>query len=161
MAIDFQFDPDRTVLGTVFTHAGEELFALTEEDRLKHVLAIGKTGMGKTTLLKNMAVQDMYAARGFGVIDPHGDLSRDLLNQIPSWRARELVYIDPSDQERVARFNILARVAPEHIAARAADVLATFKAVWGEVGGGARMERILYFSIAALIEAPSTTLLSL
>jgi DNA helicase HerA-like ATPase len=76
MAIDFQFDPDRTVFVTVFTHAGEELFALSEEDRLKHVLAIGKTGMGKTTLLKNMAIQDMYAGRGFGVIDPHGDLSR-------------------------------------------------------------------------------------
>jgi hypothetical protein len=58
MVIDFQFDPDWTVLGTVL--AGEELFALTEEDRLKHVLAIGKTGMGKT-LLKNMAVQDMNA----------------------------------------------------------------------------------------------------
>src|SRR5262249_54121441 len=52
-------------------------------------------------------------------------------------------------------------VAPERIAATAADVLSTFKAVWGEVGWGARMERILYFSIAALIEAPSTTLLSL
>src|SRR5262249_23176457 len=72
-----------------------------------------------------------------------------------------LVYIDPSDQERVVTFNLLANVAPDRVAATAADVLATFKAVWGEVGWGARMERILYFSIAALIEAPSTTLLSL
>jgi type IV secretion system coupling TraD/TrwB family protein len=159
--IDFQFDPHRTVLGTVFTRAGEETFALTQEDRLKHVLAIGKTGMGKTTLLKNMALQDMHTGRGLGVIDPHGDLSRELLDEIPSWRARDLVYINPSDQERTVTFNILASVPPERIAATAADVLATFKAVWGEVGWGARMERILYASIAALIEAPSTTLLGL
>ena len=161
MAIDFQFDPERTVLGTVFTHAGEEEFALQEEDRLKHVLVIGKTGMGKTTLLRNMAVQDIYAGRGLGVIDPHGDLSRDLLDAIPAWRARDLVYIDPGDQERVVTFNILASVPRERIAATAADVLATFKAVWGVVGWGARMERILYASIAALIEAPGTTLLGL
>jgi hypothetical protein len=161
MAIDFHFDPERTVLGTVFTRAGEEVFALGEDDRLKHVLAIGKTGMGKTTLLKNMILQDIYAGRGVGVIDPHGDLSQDLLNAFPEWRARDLVYIDPSDSERVATFNILASVPPDRIAPTAADVLATFKAVWGEVGWGARMERILYFSIAALIEAPSTTLLSL
>jgi type IV secretion system coupling TraD/TrwB family protein len=161
MAIDCQFDPDRTVLGTVFTHAGEEVLGLSLEDRLKHVLAIGKTGMGKTTLLYNMIAQDMYAGRGFAVIDPHGDLSRDLLNAIPRWRTQDLVYINPSDRERVVTFNILESVAPDRIAATAADVLATFKAVWGEVGWGARMERILYFSIAALIEAPSTTLLSL
>jgi hypothetical protein len=159
MTIDFQFDPDRTVLGTVFTHAGEEVFALTLDDRLKHMLAIGKTGTGKTTLLYNMIVQDMYAGRGFAVIDPHGDLSRDLLDAIPRWRAQDLVYIKPSDQERVVTFNLLGNVVPERVAATAADVLATFKAVWGEVGWGARMERILYFSIAALIEAPSTTLL--
>jgi hypothetical protein len=161
MTIDFQFDPDRTVLGTVFTCAGEGLFALSPEDRLKHMLAIGKTGMGKTTLLHNMIVQDIYAGRGVGVIDPHGDLSRDLLNAIPTWRTQDLVYIDPSDLERVVTFNILASVPPDRIAATAADVLATFKAVWGEVGWGARMERILYFSIAALIEAPNTTLMSL
>jgi hypothetical protein len=161
MTIDFQFDPDRTVLGTVFTRAGEEEFAFSLVDRLKHVLAIGKTGMGKTTLLKNMALQDMYAGRGFAFIDPHGDVSRDLLESIPSWRTQDLVYINPSDPERVVTFNILASVAPDRIAATAADVLATFKAVWGEAGWGARMERIPYFSIAALIEAPNTTLLCL
>jgi len=58
--MDFHFDPERTVLGSIFTHAGEEVLALTEADRLKHLLVIGKTGMGKTTLLKNIAIQDMH-----------------------------------------------------------------------------------------------------
>lgn len=159
--IDFQFDPDRTLLGSVFTAAGEGEFALSADDRLKHLLLIGKTGMGKTTVLKNIALQDIYAGRGLAVLDPHGDLSRELLDAFPSWRARDLVYIDPNDRDRVVTFNILGSVSPDRIAAAAADVLATFKAVWGEVGWGARMERILYASIAALIEAPCTTLLGL
>ena len=103
----------------------------------------------------------MYAGRGVGVIDPHGDLSRHLLNHMPAPRARDLVYIDPSETERIVTFNIVASVAPERIAATAADVLSTFKAVWGDVGWGVRMDRILYFSIASLIEAPNTRLLSL
>src|SRR4029079_7250937 len=97
---------------------------------------------------------------GVGVIDPHGDLSRDLLNALPSSRVRDLVYFDPSS-EHVVTFNPVGNVPKERVAAHAADLLATFKAVWGEVGWGARMERILYFSIAALIEVPSTTLLGL
>jgi hypothetical protein len=161
MAIDFEFDPERTVLGTVFTAAGEGEFALSKEDRLKHLLAIGKTGQVKSTLLKNIALQDIYCGRGCAVIDPHGDLSQELLDAFPEWRARDLVYIDPSDSDRVVTFNMVQTVPPELIAARAADVLATFKAVWGEVGWGARMERILYAALAALLEAPSTTLLGL
>ena len=118
---------------------------------------LGKSGRGKTTTLYNLAESLMEGGHGLGIIDPHGDLSRDLLDALPSSRVRDLVYFDPSS-ERVVTFNPLANVAEERIAARAADLLATFKAVWGEVGWGARMERILYFSIAALIEAPSTTL---
>jgi hypothetical protein len=158
--MDFAFNPDRTVLGTVFTHAGEEQLVLSEADRLKHMLVIGKTGMGKTTLLKNMAVQDMHAGRGLGLIDPHGDLSRELLDQFPAFRARDLIYIDPGDETRVVTFNVLARVPREQIAARAADVLAAFHAVWAN-SWGPRLERILYNAIAAMIEAPNTSLLGL
>src|SRR2546423_959768 len=102
--MDFQFNPDRTILGTAFTRAGEEQFSLSETDRFQHVLAIGKTGRGKTTLLENMLMQDIYAGRGIGLIDPHGDLSRSLLEHFPSFRARDLVLIDPSDDERVVTF---------------------------------------------------------
>src|SRR5262249_56122222 len=102
----------------------------------------------------------MYAGRGVGVIDPHGDLSRHLLNHMPAPRARDLVYIDPSETERIVTFNIVTSVAPERIAATAADVLSTFKAVWGDVGWGVRMDRILYFSIASLIQAPNPSLLT-
>ena len=158
--MDFSFDPARTVLGSLFTHAGEEELSLTESDRLNHMLIIGKTGMGKTTLLKNIALQEMHTGRGVGVIDPHGDLSRDLLDQYPLSRARDLVYIDPSDEERVVTFNLLANVPPERIAAATAEIVAAFRAVW-DMSWGPRMERILYNAIAALIEAPDTSLLGM
>jgi DNA helicase HerA-like ATPase len=157
----FQFDPDRTVLGTVFTHAGEEDFALSQLDRMNHMLVIGKTGMGKTRLLRNIILQDIHTGRGVGVIDPHGDLQNDILNEYPSWRARELVYLDPNDPERIVTFNVLANVPRERIAATAAEVVGAFKAVWENIGWGARMERILYFAIAALLEAENTSLVGL
>jgi hypothetical protein len=159
MAIE-NSNPWRTVLGTAFTRAGEEAIGWSLHDLLGHMWLIGKSGRGKTTTLHNLAVDLMRAGFGLGVIDPHGDLSRDLLTALPSSRVRDLVYFDPSSPH-IVTFNPVANVPAERVAARAADLLAAFKAVWGEIGWGARMERILYFSIAALIEAPSTTLLSL
>lgn len=158
--MEFTFDPDRTILGTAYTPAGEEVLALSERDRLQHMLVLGKTGRGKTTLLENIIVQDIYAGRGVGVIDPHGDLSRALLEHIPSFRARDLVYIDPSDEERVVTFNMVACVPRNRIAFVTASVIGAFKAVYGD-SWGYRMERILYNAVAALIEAPGTSLIGL
>jgi DNA helicase HerA-like ATPase len=157
----FEFDPERTVLGTVFTHAGEEVLALTELDRMNHMLVIGKTGMGKTQLLRNIILQDIHTGRGVGVIDPHGDLQHEVLNEYPRWRARDLVYLDPNDPERVVTFIVFADVPPNRIAATAAEIVGALKAVWGEIGWGARMERILYSSIAALLEATHTSFVCL
>src|SRR5437660_7554726 len=100
-AMNFDFDPQRSILGTVFTHAGEEELALSELDRMNHMLVIGKTGMGKTRMLKNIIVQDIHTNCGVGVIDPHGDLQDELLDEIPRRRARDLVYLEPNDPERV------------------------------------------------------------
>ena len=72
-------------------------FGLTTADRRHHTYIVGKTGSGKTTLLRNLILHDMYADRGVGVIDPHGDLAYDLLNCIPSHRSEDLVYFDPAD----------------------------------------------------------------
>jgi len=158
--VEFAFDPDRTVLGTVFTSAGEGEFALSDTDRARHMLVIGKTGQGKSTLLRNVAVQDIHTGRGVGIIDPHGDLSRELLDDIPSFRARDLVWIDLNDEERVVTFNLLENVPRERIAATASNIVAAFRAVWAD-SWGPRMERILYAAIAALTEAPNTSLLGL
>ena len=157
--MDFHFDQSRTILGSVFTHAGEEEFALSELDRMNHMLVIGKTGMGKTRFLKNIIVQDIHTGQGVGIIDPHGDLKEELLNEIPRSRARDLVYLDPNDAERVVTFNVLDNVPSERIAPTASEIVAAFRAVWDS--WGPRMERILYNAISALIEARDTSLVGL
>jgi hypothetical protein len=128
---------------------------------MQHMLVIGKTGMGKTRLLKSIIVQDIHTGRGVGVIDPHGDLQNEILDEIPRSRARDLIYLDPNDRERVVTLNVLADVPRDRIAPSASEIVGGFKAVWGDVGWGARMERILYFAIAALIEARDASLLGL
>src|SRR5438105_1596624 len=128
--MDFDFNRERTILGTVFTHGGEEELSLSDLDRMNHMLVIGKTGMGKTRLLKNIIVQDMHSGRGVGVIDPHGDLQDELLDEIPRRRTRDLVYLDPNDPERVVTFNVVANVPRDRIAPTTAEIVAAFKAVY-------------------------------
>src|SRR5262249_26056086 len=158
--MDFHFQNDRTILGSVFTAAGEEDISLTELDRMQHMLVIGKTGMGKTRLLKNLILQDIYAHRGAGIIDPHGDLQHELLDAFPRHRARDLVYLNPDDRERVVTFNVLENVPDDRIAPTASEIVAAFRAVW-DSSWGPRMERILYNAISALIEAQNTSLVAL
>ena len=156
----FHFDPNTTALGTVFTHAGEELLTLSLEDRLSHCHVLGKTGHGKSVLLTNTALQDIYAGRGIAIFDPHGDMSSEILQRLPSWRSRDLVYIDPNDTERVVSINLVDNVPPDRVDFVAASIVGTFKAIYGE-SWGPRLERILYASVAALIECPGTSLVGL
>src|SRR5687767_13959567 len=92
---------------------GSETFGLRSADRSQHVYCLGKTRTGKTTLLRNLILQDIYAGRGVGVIDPHGDLAHDVLDHIPSWRADDVVYFDPADLDYPVGFNLLQRVPLE------------------------------------------------
>lgn len=77
------------------------------EDRRRHMYIIGKTGMGKSELLKEMIKQDIRAGHGVCVIDPHGDLVEDTLRFIPPERAEDVIYFDPSDTERPMGLNLL------------------------------------------------------
>ncbi len=83
------------------------------EDRRRHVYIIGKTGVGKSVLLHDMARQDIKAGHGVCVIDPHGDLVEDLLKFIPPERAEDVIYFDPSDTERPMGLNIMEAYTEE------------------------------------------------
>ena len=58
---------------------------------------VGKTGMGKTTLMENMILNDIYAGHGVGLVDPHGDYAEKIINYIPPWRINDVVYFNPAD----------------------------------------------------------------
>ncbi len=80
---------------------------ILQEDRRRHLYIIGKTGVGKSELLKDMAIQDIKAGHGVCVIDPHGDLVEDILQYVPPERAEDVIYFDPSDAERPYGLNLL------------------------------------------------------
>ena len=72
-------------------------FGLSIAERRQHVLLLGKTGVGKSTLLRNMVIQDIQAGRGCLFIDPHGDEAERLLDFIPPWRTADVIYGDPTE----------------------------------------------------------------
>ncbi len=80
---------------------------LSDRDRRHHMYLVGQTGTGKTTLLKQMALDDMAAGRGLAVIDPHGDLFEDLLGSVPPERRGDVVVLDPTDMEFPVGLNVL------------------------------------------------------
>ncbi|MEK7596339.1 MAG: type IV secretion system DNA-binding domain-containing protein [Patescibacteria group bacterium] len=135
-------------------------FGIKEEDRRKHIYVIGKTGMGKSTLLENMAIQDIAAGNGLGVIDPHGELAEKLLNYIPKERIKDVVYFNPADTEFPVAFNVLEKIGDNQRHLMAAGLMGVFKKIWPDVWS-ARMEYILNNTVLALLEYPNSTLLGI
>src|SRR3977135_3346265 len=86
------------------------IVSIHEKDRRKHMAIFGKSGVGKTTLMRNMAVADIDAGNGLTVIDPHGSLCEDLLNAIPRPRTNDVIHVNPADPDRVIGLNVLESV---------------------------------------------------
>jgi hypothetical protein len=77
----------------------DQIFGIKDKDRSGHIYCIGKTGVGKSTLLLNMAISDIHSSKGIGIIDPHGDLSESILDYIPNERIKDVVYFNGCDTE--------------------------------------------------------------
>lgn len=95
-------------LGRSIYRGQERPIYISEEDRMKHMYLIGRTGTGKTELLKSMILQDMRAGRGLCFLEPHGDGIEELLELVPPERAEDVIIFDPSDIARPVGFNLLA-----------------------------------------------------
>ncbi len=80
---------------------------LSVESRNQHLWLLGKTGVGKSTLIAQMALQDIYDGRGVIVIDPHGDLIRDIAGRVPKERIEDIILFDPADSEYPVGLNPL------------------------------------------------------
>lgn len=79
---------------------------LSEDDRRRHMYLVGQTGTGKSTLLKNLALQDMLNGKGFAFIDPHGDVAEELLAMVPRERTEDVIYFCPADMEYPLGLNL-------------------------------------------------------
>ncbi len=148
---------DLTYLGRVTYHRDRRRFGLLREDRFAHLYVIGKTGVGKSTLLCNMARQDATRGEGFALIDPHGDLASTLYREVQATGRRDVVYLDATDPTQPYGYNPLRQVRPEFIPLAASGLLEVFKKMWSDAWG-VRMEHILRNCLYALLEQPDATL---
>ncbi len=119
---------------------------------------LGKTGMGKSTVLENMIIQDIINGKGVGVVDPHGDLVEKVVQYIPSRRINDVIYFNPYDLEYPIAFNVLEKVDPLRRHLVASGIVGVFKKIWAE-SWGPRLEYLLRNTILALLDYPDSTLL--
>lgn len=153
-------DYDITPIGYTTWRNQNISFGIKDKDRLGHIYCIGKTGMGKSTLLQKMALSDIIKGKGCGIIDPHGDVAKYLLERIPEDRKKDVVYIHPGDKNNSITFNPLHAVHTEFHSLVASGLLSTFKKIWGEFWGP-RLEHVLRHSLLTLLNYPKATLLQI
>ncbi len=155
-----QFDPNKiTFFGRTDSRGKNIAFGIKAKDRQRHMYVIGKTGMGKSTLLENMAVQDIQNGEGLAFIDPHGSAAETLLSYIPPERVNDVLYFAPSDTAHPISFNIMEDVGPDKRHLVVSGLMSVFKKIWVDAWS-ARMEYILSNTLLALLEYPDSTLLS-
>lgn len=134
------------------------IFGIKDEDRRKHVYIMGKTGAGKSTLIANMAIDDIRKGRGIGIIDPHGDLCETILDYIPKRRLNDVVYLEPFDTERPFSLNVLEIKNKQHKDLIASGIVSIFSKIYAD-SWGPRLEYILRNTIFSLLEIPNATLI--
>jgi DNA helicase HerA-like ATPase len=142
-----------TQLGIAYDRHGGKPFGIKLPDRLMHLYVIGQTGTGKSTLLRNLAVQDYAQGHGFCLIDPHGDLAAELSQQLDV----EHIYWDVGDPINPYGYNPLTRPVARYRPLVASGLIETLKRQWSDAWG-ARMEHLLRYAILALLESPEADL---
>lgn len=138
----------------------ERTFGIKRLDRRQHTYVIGKSGTGKTVLLKNMALQDINNGQGVCIVDPHGEFVEEVVDKIPSSRVNDVVYFNPADTEYPIGFNVLQVSDDKYKHLVASDLMGIFTKMWANVWS-ARMEYILNNCVLALLDTPGTTLLGI
>ncbi|OGY07040.1 MAG: hypothetical protein A3D24_03495 [Candidatus Blackburnbacteria bacterium RIFCSPHIGHO2_02_FULL_39_13] len=135
-------------------------FGILKNDRRRHVYIIGKTGTGKSTMLMNMAINDIRNGEGVGVIDPHGETAETLLEFVPSYRVNDVIYFNPSDTDYPFHLNPLEITDPSQKDIIASGIVAIFYKLFAQ-SWGPRLEYILRNTILTLLEVPNSTLLQI
>lgn len=104
---------DGILLGYNIFRGVKKPIRLSIEDRRRHMYVVGQTGVGKSVLLENMALQDMLAGRGFAFVDPHGDTVERLMAMVPKERTEDVIYFNPSDMDYPMGLNLFEFASPE------------------------------------------------
>lgn len=151
---------DITAFGETNFRNERRKFGIKIDDRRRHMYVVGKTGTGKTTMLENMAIADIRAGKGVGIVDPHGEFAEKMLDFVPENRIDDVIYFNPADINHPIAFNPLEQIGTEFRHLIASSIMGVFKKIWPDVWSP-RMEYILNNSLLALLEYPGSTLLGI
>ena len=136
----------------VNTHLGkEQTVTLTDQHRLRHMHVIGATGTGKSSLLLKLIAQDVEQGRGLALLDPHGDLIDAVISHIPEERLKDVILVDPSDNEYPIGLNLLSAYSESEKIVLSSDMVALFKRFatsWGD-----QMTSVLANAVNAILES--------
>jgi hypothetical protein len=152
---------DCTYIGTTVFRDNKVKFGLMNDndDRVRHMYLIGKSGTGKSTAFKNMIMQDMVNGEGICVVDPHGELIDDILDYIPDDRVDDVVVVDPSDTDFPVGINLLELDDPSQKNLMASALVSSMKQYFWS--WGPRLEYLLNYAVLTLLEVPGTSMLSI
>lgn len=157
--MEYEYDPQRiTYFASTDSRNKKTPFGIRAIDRMRHMYVIGKTGMGKSTLLENMAIQDIQNGEGLCFIDPHGTTAEKLLEYVPESRIKDVIYFAPFDVEYPIGFNVMEDVGYDKRHLVVAGLMSSFQRIWVDAWS-ARMEYILQNVLFALLEYPDSTLI--
>ncbi|MBL6938266.1 MAG: type IV secretion system DNA-binding domain-containing protein [Alphaproteobacteria bacterium] len=132
-------------------------FGIRQTDRLSHMVLVGKTGVGKSSLIETLARQDLEAGRGFALLDPHGDLAERVVSGASAEERERLVYLNAPDGAQPYGYNPLRRVREDKIPLAVSGFIETLKKLWPDAWG-VRMEHVLRNALYALFEQGEATL---
>ncbi len=161
--------PNEVILGINDFNAQKSAIGLSREERRRHLLILGATGMGKSTLLNYLIAQDLIAGRGLALIDPHGDLAERVNGLVPRKRAKDVIYFDPKDLKNVVGLNLLQlpsgldgdelEIAKDFVTEA---IVSIFRKIFSDDdSGGHRIEYILRNVIHTAFYVPDATLFTL
>ncbi len=148
-------DPNISYFARTNHRHPRRVFGIRQADRRSHMYVIGKTGTGKSTLIKTMVLQDIAAGLGLALLDPHGDLTAEILARVPEGQRGRLIYLDTPNANWT--FNPLADVPIGQHALAVAELIEVFKKIWTDEWGP-RLEHLLRNVLFTLLETPGTTL---
>jgi len=149
-------DDGEVVIGQVHYRGDSRLFGITRDARQRHLYVIGKTGVGKTTLLANLIATDIERGRGLCLIDPHGDLAESVLRWVPPERTNEVIVFDVADTTFSVPYNPLACCEPRQRDRVTSGVVSAFKKIYDS--WGPRLEDTLRNATHAVVEQGGTLL---
>lgn len=150
---------DITIFGETTFRNKFQKFGIKRDDRRRHMYLIGKTGMGKSTILENMIIEDIRSGAGLCVVDPHGDLAEKVIEFVPSERINDVIYFNPADMENPIAFNVVEHVDANVRHLVASGLIGVFQKLWAD-SWGPRLEYILRNAILAVLDYPDSTLLA-